>query len=166
MSRLMTQPTKLHVRPGKIQISLGIRSVWSEYSLCAQWVAKELGFLHTDNKDSDWTGRMPRLIWVFAGRTATLLVLSWGCSYIFNHFRKLGSVNCEVWSLNCELWSHHLMIWLKYCWKYVNCHIIFIWTELWSTAHMFRAFRCWWFSVLPICHVVLAWNKWNNLKGL
>ena len=26
-------------------------------------------FLHTDNEDSDQTGRMPRLIWVFAGHT-------------------------------------------------------------------------------------------------
>ena len=26
-------------------------------------------FLHADGKDSDQTGRMPRLIWVFCGRT-------------------------------------------------------------------------------------------------
>ena len=32
-------------------------------------------FLHADSEDSDQTGRMPRLIGVFAGRTATLLVL-------------------------------------------------------------------------------------------
>ena len=32
--------------------------------------------LHADSEDSDQTGRMPRLIWVFAGRTAILLVLS------------------------------------------------------------------------------------------
>ena len=30
--------------------------------LCAQWVAKDPGFLHVDNEDSDQTGRMPRLI--------------------------------------------------------------------------------------------------------
>ena len=41
LSRLMTQPTKWHVRPAKTQISLGIRPVWSESSLCAQWEAKE-----------------------------------------------------------------------------------------------------------------------------
>ena len=28
MSRLMTKPTKWHVRPAKTQISLGIRPVW------------------------------------------------------------------------------------------------------------------------------------------
>ena len=31
---------------------------------------------------TDQTGRMPRLIWVFAGRTVTLLVLSWGGSCV------------------------------------------------------------------------------------
>ena len=69
LSRLMTKPTKLHVRPAKTHISLGIRPVWSESLLCAQWVAKDPSFLHADSEDSDQTGRMPRLIWVFAGRT-------------------------------------------------------------------------------------------------
>ena len=60
------------VRPVTTQISLGIRPVWSESSLCAQWVAKGPRFLHADSKDSDQTGWMPRLIWVFAGRTCYL----------------------------------------------------------------------------------------------
>ena len=72
---------KMTVRPAKTRISLGIRPVWSESSLCAQWVAKDRSFLHADSDDSDQTGRMPRLIWVFAGRTTTLLVLSWGGSF-------------------------------------------------------------------------------------
>ena len=62
------------VRPAKTQIILGIRPVWSESSLCAQWVAKDPSFLHADSEDSDQTGRMPRLIWVFGGRTLILLV--------------------------------------------------------------------------------------------
>ena len=70
------------VRPAKTQISLGIRQVWSESSLCSQWVAKDPSFLHADGEDSDQTGRMPRLIWVFAGRTLTLLVLSRGGSIL------------------------------------------------------------------------------------
>ena len=67
---------KMSVRPVKTQISLGICPVWSESLLCTQWVAKDPRFLHADSEDSDQTGRMPRLIWVFAGRTAILLVLS------------------------------------------------------------------------------------------
>ena len=56
---------KMAVRPAKTQNSLGIRSVWSESSLFAQWVAKEPSFLHADSEDSDQTG----WICVFAGRT-------------------------------------------------------------------------------------------------
>ena len=65
----------LTVHPAKTQISLDICLVWSEYSLCTQWVAKEPSFLHADSKDSDQTGQMPRLISVFAG-----------CSYHFVGF--------------------------------------------------------------------------------
>ena len=55
--------------------------VWSESSLCAQWVAKDPSFLHADSKDSDQIGWMLRLIWVFTGRTVILLVLSCPDSY-------------------------------------------------------------------------------------
>ena len=60
---------KMTVRPAKTQISLGIRPIWSESSLCAQWVAEDPTFLHADSEDSVQTGRMSRLIWVFAVRT-------------------------------------------------------------------------------------------------
>ena len=46
---------KMSVRSAKTQISLGIRPVWSESSLCAQWVAKDPSFLHADSEDSDQT---------------------------------------------------------------------------------------------------------------
>ena len=65
---------KMTVRPAKTQISLGIRPVWSSSSLCTQWVDKDPSFLHADpsflhadSEDSDQSGWMPRLIWVFAG---------------------------------------------------------------------------------------------------
>ena len=70
------------VRPAKTQISLGILPVWSESSLSA-W--RNLGSLATHcahSEDSDQTGRMPRLTWVFAGRTVILLVLSCGGSNV------------------------------------------------------------------------------------
>ena len=67
---------KMTVCQAKTQISLGIRPVWSESSLCTQWVAKDPSFLHADSEDSDQTG----LIWGFVGRTVILLVLLWGGS--------------------------------------------------------------------------------------
>ena len=49
----MTKPTKWHVRPAKIQISLGIRPVWSE-SLLFAW--RKLGSLATHWVHSeDWS---------------------------------------------------------------------------------------------------------------
>ena len=94
MSRLMTKPTKWPVRPAKTQISLGIRPV-----TCFLHAARTLirlggcpgsdqpwhppsHMLSSCNEDSDQTGRMPRLIWVFDGRTCLFFVLSWGGSYI------------------------------------------------------------------------------------
>ena len=64
LSRLMTKPTK--------------HGIWSESSMSA-W--RKLGSLATH-----WTHRtrrMPKLIWVFAGRTVILLVLSWGGLILF-----------------------------------------------------------------------------------
>ena len=65
---------KISVQPAKTQISLGIHPIWSESLLCAQWVVKDPSLLHADSKDSDQTGRMPRLICVW--HTVILLVLS------------------------------------------------------------------------------------------
>ena len=50
-----------------------------ESLLCAQWVVKDPSFLHVDSEDSDQTGRMPRLIGVFAGRTCHFVgfVMRW-----------------------------------------------------------------------------------------
>ena len=44
--RFMTKPTKWSVHPAKTLISLGIRPVWSEFLLCALWVAEDPRFLH------------------------------------------------------------------------------------------------------------------------
>ena len=80
--------SKVSVRPAKTQISLGIRSVWSGSSLSA-W--RKFGSLATHwahSEDSDQTGRMPRLIWVFSGRTLILLVLSCRGSFDANFSRS------------------------------------------------------------------------------
>ena len=75
----MTKPTKW------VCAQRRLRSAWasaqSDQSLLSAW--RKLGPLATHwvhSKDSDQTVRMPNLIWVFARRTATLLVLSWGGS--------------------------------------------------------------------------------------
>ena len=81
MSRDMTKPIKWVCAQRRLRSAL---PVWSKSSL-STW--RKIGSLATHwahSKDSDQTGRMPRLIWVFAGRTVTLLVLSCRGSYAWN----------------------------------------------------------------------------------
>ena len=71
ISRLVTKPTKWHLRPANTPISLGIRPVLSESSLSA-W--RKLGSLATHwahREDSDQTGRIrkPVLGGLRPGRT-------------------------------------------------------------------------------------------------
>ena len=78
MSHLTTKPTKWHVRPAKTQISLGIRPVWPASSL-STWKPGSLATHWAYIEDSDQTGWMPRLIWVFAGCTCHFVcfVMRW-----------------------------------------------------------------------------------------
>ena len=122
LSRLVAKPTKWHVRPAKTQISLGIRPVWSESSLCAQWVAKDPSFLHADSEDSDHTWRhsktpaihimrnkcfwKPQLYYIKVGfsdlsKQLTLFLTWWESTYIsvINFVRSTGTQNIRknVW---------------------------------------------------------------------
>ena len=67
---------KMTVHPAKTRISLGIRPVWSESSLCTQWVAKDPSFLRADSEGwSDWADAQADLSLCWAAH-AILLVLS------------------------------------------------------------------------------------------
>ena len=70
VNRLITKPTKWHMRQAKTQISLGICPVWSESPLSAWRKLRSLATHWAHSKDSDQTVRMPRLIWVFAGHAS------------------------------------------------------------------------------------------------
>ena len=100
---------KVAVRPAKTQISLGIRPVWSESSLSAWRKLRSLATRWAHSEGSGQTGRMPMLIWVFAGRTLILLVLSWGGSYsgitvvLYNFYiTKLFNIACIEMLLNFD----------------------------------------------------------------
>ena len=97
MSRIMTNPTKWHMRPAKTQISLGIRPDWSESSLSPWRKHRSLATHWAHSEDSDQTGRMPRLIWDFAGRTS----FCWFCHdaahmmLIFNKYSLFNSIKID-----------------------------------------------------------------------
>ena len=75
LSHDMTKPTKWESTKQRLG-SAWVSAQSDQSLLCTEWVAKDPSFLHVDSKDSDQTGQMPRLIWVFAGCTTILLVLS------------------------------------------------------------------------------------------
>ena len=141
------------MRPAKTQISLGIRPVWSEFLLCAQWVAKDPSFLHADGEDSDQTGRMPRLIRVFAGRTRHFLVLSWGGSiYEYHNYPKFA--DRQVWENSVDpdrsnlirvyTVCHYVRIfWVHDSMVKVHCYNFRIITAIYSGVQIFRSFTVW-----------------------
>ena len=115
-------------RPAKTQISLGIRLVWSESSLCAVWVTKYPSFLHADSKDSVQIGRMPRLIWVFAGRTVTSLV--------------------------CHVAAHLFFLSISITlYKYIMCNQLLNYTfRFYKDLHISNELKCWKCLLLPLCN--------------
>ena len=97
---------KVTVRPAKTQISLSIRPVWSESSLSAWRKLVSLATHWAHSEDSDQTERMPMLIWVFAGRTVILLVLS--CSGSNSYFWSSFCFNMFIFFTSLSLQSHIL----------------------------------------------------------
>ena len=81
------------MRPSETQISLGIRPVCSESSLCTQWVTKGLSFLHADSKDwSDWADAQADLS------------LRWAHSHFVGFvMRRLTSFDSMYFSFQYEL---------------------------------------------------------------
>ena len=150
----------MSVRPAKTQISLGIRPVWSESSLSA-W--RNLGSLATHwahSEDSDQTGQMPRLIWVFAGSTLIFVApalawATWACKFSSVRSSVRSFLHPSTFTLGV-LWAQLLLqfctIFLELCmcfrhgmrmcmWFGYNCEIIF--------CHLFH-----------FVNLVIFWPQW------
>ena len=124
--------------------SLGIHPVWSESSLSA-W--KKLGSLATHwahSEDSDQTGQMPRLIWVFAGRTLILLVLSWGGSFSYFDLKFCLKIHCNV-----EKSSHDFPSCLNIDKSFLQVFVVI----LPLLDLLFQIFD--FFAVVLFCHVII-----------
>ena len=125
---VVTKPTKWPVHPAKTQISLSIRPVWSESSLCAQGITKDPRFLRVNSKDSNQTERMPRLNWIFGGRShlggfAILrIILQW-----WQHRTCRGQL-CTSWCVLATVnWWGRLFVW-RVIWppyKSMKTHVSF-----------------------------------------
>ena len=121
----MTKPTKWPVCPAKTQINLGIRPVWWE-SLLSAW--RNIWPLTTYWAHSEDSNQMPRLIWVFAGRTCHFvgfvmrLLIFWQVSKLTNQDSLIlwRCLSCKsqkethaCWKI-CK-WSSVPWRWSQYC---------------------------------------------------
>ena len=119
MNQRTTKPKKWHVRPAKLQISLGICPVWSECSLCAWKKFWSWASHWAHSEDSDQTGRMPWLIWVFAQRICHFVgfVMRWvillclpsrkGSAMKVGPFLRVFAVRMKIaWGLSYPFCAH------------------------------------------------------------
>ena len=107
------------VRPAKTQINLVISPVWSESSLSAWRKLMSLSPHWAHSKDTDQTGQMPRLIWVFAGRTVILLVLS--CHGSFSVTTSIGKAGFRFCLIQQYLIVISVTDWCKEVSSYTRC---------------------------------------------
>ena len=108
---------KQHVRPSKTRISLGIRPYWSEFSLSAWRKHGSLPTHWAHIEDYDLTGRMPRLIWVFAGRKDLFVGL---VMRLLIYFRRAFAfkLKCSCWKEKCRCMD----IFCEISPKYLKCN--------------------------------------------
>ena len=87
------------MHPTKTQISPSIRPVWSESSLSAWRNLGTLAIQWVHSEDSDQTGQIPRLIWVFTGRIGHFIgfVVQRLKSYLLDYCRETDQVGIWWW---------------------------------------------------------------------
>ena len=131
MSRDMTKPIK----------GPCFRPVWSESSLSLWKNIESLIATHwAHSDDSDQTGRLPGLIWVFAGRTLILFVLSCRGS----HYGKVFQILLKLKLYSVSLDAHTTKIIFTVLAWLINIEMHLLdktWTETRQANLCLRAFR-------------------------
>ena len=99
------------VCPAKTQISLGICPVWSIFAVCMKkaWVLS----YPLSAQRSLWSGRMPRLIWVFAARShfVGFVMLQLICQRKLLFSRCFAPLSTIFQSYRDDIWMRQ---WAKY----------------------------------------------------
>ena len=91
------------------------------------WV---LSYHWVHSEDFDQTGRMPRLIWAFAGATLILLVLSWGGSFrvdldFLTSNKRILTAGFMAFRLSISDFSFPIVWGLTFPWENCNLFIFF-----------------------------------------
>ena len=124
-------------QPGHLPSLIRVFSIWRNLgSLSNHWAHSE---------DSDQTGRMPRLIWFFAGRTSIMLFvmrwLQWSCSNL--------RLNTVIYQFRTDQTGWVLIYPMRRTAKtLIRLSGCPGWSESSQGAH-------------PLCWFVLSWLKWS-----
>ena len=154
----MSKPTKWPVRPAKTQISLAIRQDWSEPSLFTRRSNEYLATHWAHSDDSDQTGRMLRLIWVFAQRTS----FCWFCYLaaqtvtIWHHCSK--KTRRKVTKLPVHPAKTQINLGIYPVWSVFAVHLKRVWVLSYRESPKWRLrLGIWpgWCESLLITHVIL-----------
>ena len=135
ISHLMTKPTKWLYTQRRLRSS----AESDQSSLWARWVAKDPSFRHAHREDSDQTGQMPRLIWVYTG----YMSFCWFCHAAVQMFTLLCLVDSSILSI----WQVHFHS------RDVSCAFSFflnIYTRVYKA--LFENYRPWTYA--RICSVL------------
>ena len=120
MSRDMTKPTNWLCTQRRLW------SAWASTQSDQSSAWRNLGSLATHSvhsKDSDQTGWMPRLIWVFAGRTVTLLILS--CRGSYSSFHKIYNSDKTVLFIHYSVQLSNMKShWATILYLYISCWVL------------------------------------------
>ena len=90
----MTNPTKWPMSPAKTQISLS-RCPVHQSSLCSLWIVWILRPLRADTEDSDQTGRMPMIVWIFCWFCRVIQCLFFLSAFMFLKNSSAKTNNAE-----------------------------------------------------------------------
>ena len=142
---------KMSVRPAKTQISLGIRPVWSESLLCAQWVAKDpkLSACRQRRLWSDWVDAQADLSlrWAhshFVGFVMSRLTFSnlriTTAMFLVSRFHFYGPIFLSIFTSSFSDWISfvsQLLAWMR----------LLVWATLIKLAYIcvhrgFNKVRC------------------------
>ena len=131
---------KMSVHPAKTHISLGIRPVRSESSLCAQWVAKSCG---QQRLWSDWVDAQAERSRRWAHTHFVLFVMSWLISYYQGIFTEEAWIQAK-WTTGVK---HQLLQRMKLLTHIIVCNftntfsLMFVWLHRRGNARKYRLMR-------------------------
>ena len=121
------------MHPAKIQISLRIRAVWSEYSLGAFWIAKDTNFILADNEDSGLRLRWSHILrGMFSHVAAQIIIGGWS-----GNWSLLINLPSQIFFL-----AFYVYLYIKHIWLQCNKKCVIVCDTWWRQSFKVTSICC------------------------